>query len=75
MKALLEHVVTSIVDHPESVQIEERKEGRTIRLRLFVHPNDIGKVIGKHGQTANAIRSILSAAAPAERVRLDIIDA
>lgn len=74
MKALVEHIVTALVDHPGHVQVEEVKEEKSIRLRLSVHPDDIGKVIGKQGRTAKAIRSILFASAPSQRVRLDIVD-
>lgn len=76
MKALVEHIVKALVDQPEHVQVEEVQEGQTLCLRLTIHPDDIGKVIGKQGRTAKAIRSVLIAAAPSQykRVRLDIVD-
>ena len=76
MKALVEHIVKALVDQPEHVQVEEVQEVKTLCLRLVVHPDDIGKVIGKQGRTAKAIRSVLYAAAPShyKRVRLDIVD-
>ncbi|MFC0558631.1 KH domain-containing protein [Halalkalibacter alkalisediminis] len=74
MKALVEHIVKALVDHTDYVQVEEVEEGKTLNLRLTVHPDDMGKVIGKQGRTAKAIRSVLYAAAPSQRVRLDIVD-
>ncbi|MCM3713168.1 KH domain-containing protein [Halalkalibacter oceani] len=76
MKALVEHIVKALVDQPEHVQVEEVQEGATLCLRLMVHPDDVGKVIGKQGRTAKAIRSVVYAAAvsPYKRVRLDIVD-
>lgn len=75
MKALVEHIVTALVDKPEYVKVEEVEEGQTLCLKLVVHPDDIGRVIGKQGRTAKAIRSILFASAPSQqRVRLDIVD-
>ncbi|AIC94858.1 MULTISPECIES: KH domain-containing protein [Shouchella] len=75
MKALVEHIAKSLVDYPDAVQVEEAHEERTTVLRLSVHPDDMGKVIGKQGRTAKAIRSVLYAANKQhERVRLDIAD-
>ncbi|MFB4211098.1 KH domain-containing protein [Shouchella sp. JSM 1781072] len=75
MKALVEHIAKSLVDYPDAVQVEEAQEERTTVLRLSVHPDDMGKVIGKQGKTAKAIRSVLYAANKQhERVRLDIAD-
>ncbi len=76
MKALVEHIARSLVDHPEAVQVEEVHEEKAHMLRLSVHPDDIGKVIGKQGRTAKAIRSVVYAACGKQngRVRLDIVD-
>ncbi|MDT8859052.1 KH domain-containing protein [Alkalihalobacillus sp. MEB130] len=74
MKALVEHIVKALVDQPEYVQVEEVEEGQTLNLRLTVHPDDMGKVIGKQGRTVKAIRSVVYAATPSQRVRLDIVD-
>ncbi|SDC40498.1 KH domain-containing protein [Shouchella lonarensis] len=77
MKALVEHIVRSIVDHPEDVQVEEAHEEKVHVIRLFVHPDDKGKVIGKQGRTAKAIRAVVHAAATGgqqRRVRLDIVE-
>ncbi|WP_062048643.1 KH domain-containing protein [Bacillus sp. JCM 19034] len=75
MRALLEHMVKAIVDHPEDIRVEEVAQEQTLRLQLFVHKDDIGKVIGKQGRTAKAIRTILYAAPSSyKRVQLDIME-
>lgn len=60
-KELVEYIVKSLVDKPEEVQIEEKEDERSIVLELRVGEGDIGKVIGKQGRIAKAIRTILSA--------------
>ncbi|GAE33927.1 KH domain-containing protein [Halalkalibacter akibai] len=74
MKALVEHIVKALVDQKDYVRVEEIQEGQTLSIKLTVHPDDMGKVIGKQGRTAKAIRSVLYAATPEQRVRLDIVD-
>jgi predicted RNA-binding protein YlqC (UPF0109 family) len=63
LKELVEFIAKKIVDHPEDVQVRviEGHEGQSFELR--VHPEDMGKVIGKNGRTAKAIRSLLNSAA------------
>lgn len=56
---VLEYVVKVLVDHPESVKINRIIDERGVLLTLDVHPEDMGKIIGKRGRTANAIRDIL----------------
>jgi len=64
MKALVELLVTSLVDEPEAVQvIETTEEGGTFNYEVHVAPQDTGKVIGKQGKIANAIRTVVKAAA------------
>ncbi|MEG9434011.1 KH domain-containing protein [Terriglobus sp. RCC_193] len=59
---LLTGIAKALVDHPENLRVEsEAFESETV-LRLFVHPDDLGKVIGKQGRTARSLRTILSAA-------------
>jgi len=76
MKELIELIAQKLVEHPEDVQVDvsEGEEGQAIELR--VHPDDMGRVIGKSGKTAKAIRTLLnSAAAKANmRVSLRIVD-
>ena len=62
MKSLVEQVAKSLVDSPEEVSVSEVAGERTIVFELRVAKSDIGKVIGKQGNTARAIRTILSAA-------------
>jgi len=62
MKTLVELIAKSLVDTPEEVVVSEIDGERTIVFELRVATNDIGKVIGKQGNTARAIRTILSAA-------------
>ena len=63
------------MDHPEEVSVNEKKEGRTTVLELHVADGDMGKVIGKQGRIAKAIRSVVKAAAAKEdkRVVVDIV--
>ncbi len=62
MKELVEAIIREIVDHPEDVQVQEVKGEMTTILELRVALSDMGKVIGREGRTAKAIRTILNAA-------------
>ena len=62
MKELIEHIAKSLVDFPERVSVSEIGTDKTIVFELRVAKEDIGKVIGKQGKTARAIRSILNSA-------------
>lgn len=62
MKALIESVVSPIVDYPESVKVTEKAENNKIVYHLTVHEADVGKVIGKNGRVAKAIRTVIYAA-------------
>ena len=75
MKELVEVIAKALVDHPEEVSVNEKKEGRTTVLELHVADGDMGKVIGKQGRIAKALRSVVKAAAAKEdkRVAVDII--
>lgn len=70
----LEHLVKGIVDHPESVRIDTRGGNRGETLEIRVHPEDLGRVIGRSGRTAQALRTVISALATGERVRVDVVD-
>ena len=63
MKELVEVIAKALVDHPEEVSVNEKKEGRTTVLELHVADGDMGKVIGKQGRIAKAIRVVMRAAA------------
>jgi hypothetical protein len=74
MKELLEYISRSLVNNPESVQIKERVSRYTITYELSVHPDETGKVIGRNGRVAKAIRDVMSVAAARQnkRVHIDI---
>ena len=76
MKDLLTQIAQALVDDPEQVSVTEIGEGQTIMLELRVARSDIGKVIGKQGRMANAIRTVLAAASgkTRERYLLEIVD-
>ncbi|OON90850.1 MAG: hypothetical protein ATN33_02125 [Epulopiscium sp. Nele67-Bin001] len=65
MKQLVETIAKELVDFPDKVEITEREEERSIILELQVAPEDMGKVIGKQGRVAKAIRSIIKSASQA----------
>lgn len=76
MKALIEYIAKSLVDHPEEVQVSEVEGEQTSVLELRVSKEDLGKVIGKQGRTARAMRTILSAASTKSKKRtvLEILE-
>ncbi len=77
MRDLLEYLARAIVDEPDKVKVEELEEGDgTIVLELSVGDDDYGKVIGRGGRTAQALRAVVKAAAVREnrRVLVDIVD-
>ena len=69
----LEHLVKGIVDNPEDVIVKEKTQRRGTTLEVRVNPEDIGKVIGRNGRTAKALRTVVSALA-GRSVRVDLID-
>ncbi len=76
MKKLLETMVKGLVDDTDQIEIEEVEEERATILELRVAPDELGKVIGRRGRTAGAMRAILSAAAAKQktRINLEILD-
>ncbi|MDP9295997.1 MAG: KH domain-containing protein [Actinomycetota bacterium] len=62
MKELLEFVAKEIVEHPDAVEVTAIERERSVQLQLRVDPEDMGKVIGKGGRTARALRTIMKAA-------------
>lgn len=74
LAAALEHVVKGIVDHPEDVRITASASHRGDLLEVHVHPDDRGRVIGRGGRTAKALRTLISALADGHRVRVDVAD-
>ncbi|MGI6250756.1 MAG: KH domain-containing protein [Anaerolineaceae bacterium] len=76
LTGLLEYLVKSLVDKPEEVVIDSYESGKTIHLELQVDPDDIGRVIGKRGRVANAMRALLRvvAARQGTQVAMDVVD-
>ena len=70
----LEHLVTGIVDHKDDVVVRNKNLRRGQILEVRVHPDDLGRVIGRSGRTASALRTVLGALAGGENVRIDIVD-
>ena len=69
----LEHLVKGIVDHPEDASVTERHTSRGDLLEVFVHPDDLGRVIGRNGRTANALRTVIKSLADGKQVRVDVV--
>ncbi len=70
----LEHLVSGIVDEPEAVRVNEKSLRRGKLLEVRVAPGDLGRVIGRNGRTAKALRSVASALSTNGSVRVDVID-
>lgn len=70
----LEHLVRGIVPHPDDVHVKDKNLRRGRLLEVSVHPDDIGKVIGRRGRTATALRTVIGALAGRESVRVDFAD-
>lgn len=75
MDKLVEFIAKSLVDHPENVKVTTREEDYSIVIELVVDPEDTGKVIGKQGRIAKAIRAIVKAASinDEKKVVVDIL--
>jgi predicted RNA-binding protein YlqC (UPF0109 family) len=73
LEEALEHLVRGIVEHPDEVQVDLRtlRRGRVLEVR--VHPDDLGKVIGRGGRTARALRTVMTALG-GRGVRVDLVD-
>lgn len=72
MKELVETIARWLVDHPEEVRVQETKKDPVTVYELSVHPSDMGKVIGKQGRLAKALRTVVTAAAGQENKRVTI---
>ncbi|NPV59303.1 MAG: KH domain-containing protein [Actinobacteria bacterium] len=76
MKELLEYLARALVDNPEGVEVTSVEGERSTILQLRVHPDDVGKVIGKNGRIAQAMRTLIKASATREgrNAIVEIID-
>ena len=76
MKSLTDYIAKSLVDDPDSVVVTQNRQGNRVRLELKVSKDDMGRVIGKNGRVANAIRVLLRVAAEREgqQVTLDVLE-
>lgn len=72
VKELVEEIAKALVDHPDQVQVRAVEGEQVTVLELRVHPEDLGKVIGRQGRTAKSIRTILGAAGMKLRKRLSL---
>jgi uncharacterized protein len=73
LEEALEHLVRGIVEHPDDVRVRERTLRRGKVLEVRVHPDDLGKVIGRSGRTATALRTVVGALG-GHNVRVDLVD-
>ena len=72
MKELVEVMAKALVDKPEAVQVTEETDGKHITVKLKVDPSDMGKVIGKQGRIAKAIRAVVKAASTRDDTYVDV---
>jgi predicted RNA-binding protein YlqC (UPF0109 family) len=74
LEEALEHLVKAIVDHKDDVVVRHKELRRGDILEVRVHPDDLGRVIGRSGRTASALRTVVGALAGGKNVRVDIVD-
>lgn len=74
LSEIIEHLVSGIVDHPDDVSVRAKNTRRGDLYEVRVHPSDLGKVIGRQGRTATAIRTVTSAIAGRDGARIDFVD-
>ena len=72
MKELVEVIAKSLVDHPEEVVVTEKEDGENLILELKVASQDMGKVIGKQGKIAKAMRTVVKAAATRKNKKVTV---
>ena len=73
LEEAVEHLVRGIVDHPDDVRVDLIDNRRGRRLEVRVHPDDLGRVIGRNGRTAKALRQVVSGIG-GKGVRVDVVD-
>lgn len=76
MKELIEFIAAKLVDHPEQIVVSQQEDEESLTIELRVAQEDLGKVIGKQGRTARAMRTVLAAALTTDgkRPRLEIVE-
>ncbi len=77
LEEALEHLVKGIVDHPDDVRVDMVDNRRGQRLEIRVHPDDLGRVIGRNGRTAKALRQVMNGVGEsvgARGIRVDVVD-
>jgi predicted RNA-binding protein YlqC (UPF0109 family) len=76
MKELIEFIASKLVDHPEKITVTLQEDGENVTIELRVAQEDLGKVIGKQGRTARAMRAVLAASKTGENkhARLEIVE-
>ncbi len=72
MKELVEVIAKALVEHPDEVVVTQKEEGKHVTIELHVAASDMGKVIGKQGRIAKAIRSVVKAASSKENQKVDV---
>ena len=72
MNELVEVIAKALVDNPDEVVVTEKTEGKNVTVELHVAASDMGKVIGKQGRIAKAIRSVVKAASSKDNKRVDV---
>ena len=72
MKEIIEIIARSLVDHPEQTGVDEKQDGDTVTYELRVAADDMGKVIGKQGRIAKALRTVVKAAATRENKKVNV---
>ena len=74
LQATLQYLVRAIVNNPDDATVAVRNAGSGELLEVRVHPDDLGRVIGKGGRPATALRTVVNALADGKRVRVDVVD-
>ncbi|MDE6387149.1 MAG: KH domain-containing protein [Lachnospiraceae bacterium] len=72
MKELVEVIAKALVDNPDEVVVTQKEDGKNVIIELHVAAADMGKVIGKQGRIAKAIRSVVKAASSKDNKRVDV---
>ncbi|AAZ54701.1 RNA-binding protein [Thermobifida fusca] len=74
LEEALEHLVKGIVENPDDVHVRSRRIRKGKVLEVRVHPDDLGKVIGRNGRTAKSLRTVIGSLAGNRYVRVDLLD-